>query len=141
MVQQRQQASKMKTQTIISQFVAFGLLACLTAVLSNLKTAAGCERAKSYRRMGSGRMQLEIIENLSKCVRHMDKEYHKLPEACCALGICAKPESSRRVSSIQKQSVPEILFLVFKCVINLITQDRERYKALQCCRIIPWPWC
>lgn len=133
---------------VIKQMVAFAWLLSLAITLANIDAVSGCRKplgapGRSLVLGWSDFSPTKILE----CVEYVFDKYRKLPKACCDVGLCANPKSVTKAKRYAKQMLSGerrtlILVRIGRCILNIITQNEERFKLLDCCRLIPFPfWC
>lgn len=124
----------------IARIAAAGCTLCLIATLMHADGVSGCE--KPGRSRARGWAPWDLIE----CMSHIVDEVESFSGPCCDLGLCATRYARRGLMhqsrGMRAESIPTIIGTVIRCILTIIGQDEERYKTLNCCNYILWPfWC
>lgn len=118
-----------------------GCILCLIVTLAPVDRVSGCRKPPGR----SSAKQWIAPSNVVKCMRHFIDEFEALSGPCCDLGICPSKGTAERGlmrRPRQAMSLPGVIGLVIRCILQVVAQDKERYLTLNCCKYVEWPfWC
>lgn len=130
--------------------VTIGWLVCLILALTGVGPAIGCRKPKSMAKSEANRETHAVSKaNLKKdhytCFRATIRG-GKLPRMCCRqFQLCGSFKNKRQMWSFRRaledrNAITDGLALIVKCVINIVSYDKDYFIKLGCCDILPWPF-